>query len=555
MFCYIGNNMALTTAPKDATKRRQYYEKLVKGYRYITNLIAEEHNKTLDAEQVRACLDTIGQGGHACAGRWIQVIEEMVLGFSDAIKLREQDTFFKDVEKDKLTASLKDIFYKARIMEGKSLAEKFVDTHYHDVNEGSRLHYIIFFQRYLNAIQNFNLPVIEEEDSYIGGNSREIQSKAEDFLATTNLSNTVTKRANALFKEEIKKGGHLYNQVVDWAEGFNAKHNLFPAEDKSEFMSEYVFNVESGIEIKDGALRVILKDKGFVDVKLERFEVKEDDKTTKFMISMADKNKWSELLNTLRNLTDLSPKTSSELLKRALIKECRNLELIQLIINKGADVTAEYAAISLREAVRNGNSELAKLLINNDVNVNSKDINDLTPLMYSIRNRNKELQQLLLNKNADINAKDNRNNTVLMFATLNDNFELAQQLINKGADVNAKDNVGETVLLHALRGGKEAIAKLLIDSGADVNAKTSYDCTALMFVARQNNHELARLLILKGADIEQSKIYSMKPNDSFDKNTQRRMFTFISQCEVAVKMHSRQLTEHKRERDESCCLM
>lgn len=61
--------------------------------------------------------------------------------------------------------------------------------------------------------------------------------------------------------------------------------------------------------------------------------------------------------------------------------------------------------------------------------------------------------EFLIEKGADVNAKDNDGKTPLMFASAFDNSRVVKLLIGKGADVNAKDNGGWSALIYAAYDG------------------------------------------------------------------------------------------------------
>lgn len=72
----------------------------------------------------------------------------------------------------------------------------------------------------------------------------------------------------------------------------------------------------------------------------------------------------------------------------------------------------------------------------------------------------------LINKGADINAKDNDGKTALIYAADKGHTEIATLLIDKGANVNAKSNGGKTALMLARAIGHEDIVQLLKAHGA-----------------------------------------------------------------------------------------
>jgi ankyrin repeat protein len=88
--------------------------------------------------------------------------------------------------------------------------------------------------------------------------------------------------------------------------------------------------------------------------------------------------------------------------------------------------------------------------------------------------------KLLLDNNADINARDVMDATPLELAMLEDKIEIVHILITYGADLNAKSrSILSTPLHNAAMFGKVEIAKLLLENGADINAKNMYGFTPL----------------------------------------------------------------------------
>jgi len=113
-----------------------------------------------------------------------------------------------------------------------------------------------------------------------------------------------------------------------------------------------------------------------------------------------------------------------------------------------------------------------------------------------------EVIKLLIESGTNINVKNSNGWTALMFAASRNNTEVVKVLISAGADINAKNNYGWTALMYAaLDGSKEAV-KFLIDAGADINAKNSEGWTALMLAAKSRNLEAYNFLVDTGADIE-----------------------------------------------------
>ena len=88
---------------------------------------------------------------------------------------------------------------------------------------------------------------------------------------------------------------------------------------------------------------------------------------------------------------------------------------------------------------------------------------------------NLEISQLLFNKGAEINARDEKGDeqTILMHAVANGHEDLVKWLISKGADVNATDNRKQYITplhLAARYNNNTEVVKILIDRGAFIDA-------------------------------------------------------------------------------------
>ena len=89
------------------------------------------------------------------------------------------------------------------------------------------------------------------------------------------------------------------------------------------------------------------------------------------------------------------------------------------------------------------NLEIIELLIDKGADVNGKDDNDDTPLHLST---NRNISELLIAQGADVNAKDCFGSTPLHSNIFNQDKDLVALLITNGADLNLMDEDGQTPL-------------------------------------------------------------------------------------------------------------
>ena len=203
----------------------------------------------------------------------------------------------------------------------------------------------------------------------------------------------------------------------------------------------------------------------------------------------------SKLLHIASNF-DILPLVEKLLTQRGLMKVVKRSHLINQRDSEGK--TALYWAAVQR------NLAMVRLLLNRGADVNAKHQFDQTALQAAACFGREGVVQLLFEMGADVNAKDKTGMTALHFAAWFGHEGVVQLLLEMGADVNAKSKPGTTALHMAARYGSEGVVPLLLEMGADVNAKKYNGATALHMAAkygRYGSEGVIRLLIKRGADV------------------------------------------------------
>ena len=114
------------------------------------------------------------------------------------------------------------------------------------------------------------------------------------------------------------------------------------------------------------------------------------------------------------------------------------------------------------------NLEMAKLLIDTgaDLDLNSKNELNATPLQGAAANNWIDLAKLYLSRGANVNCRGEGGGSPLHEAAANGFLQFAQLLIDNGAAVNQRDDSGKTPLTNAVEYKKPDLEKLLRNHGA-----------------------------------------------------------------------------------------
>ena len=195
--------------------------------------------------------------------------------------------------------------------------------------------------------------------------------------------------------------------------------------------------------------------------------------------------------------------------------------VVELLVTNGTDVNARDSngKTVLMYAAWSAHPNVVKLLLAQRADVNAKDNVGRTALMCAAQEGRLETVELLLTKGADINLRDKDGITALMYATRREflfsrefsfsasaapsNPEVIKALLAKGAEIDARDNNGQTALMHAVQNGFRnrplEVVKTLLANSADINARDNNGRTAYILISACNA-EIEKELIAKGAE-------------------------------------------------------
>lgn len=174
-----------------------------------------------------------------------------------------------------------------------------------------------------------------------------------------------------------------------------------------------------------------------------------------------------------------------------------NLELVKLLVEHGADINAVAlsGAPPLLFACMDGKMEMVNFLIGHGASLT----NATASLCWAAWRGYSNIVVLLVDKGVPVDQPAGELGTPFQMAIQGGFVDIARFLIKHGADVN-KTERGATPLHTAVKYGSPTTVSFLLEAGANPNARDSYSSTPLMDASSGNHVEAAKLLLEHGAD-------------------------------------------------------
>jgi ankyrin repeat protein len=177
-------------------------------------------------------------------------------------------------------------------------------------------------------------------------------------------------------------------------------------------------------------------------------------------------------------------------------------------IKQKADVNHyNKGTFPLYKAIKVGNLDIVKLLVENGANIEFSGIRDLTNLVAAILENRPDIVKYLVGRGAKINTGFGEGDIPLIVA-INRNFlDVVKVLVENGADINKANYYGNTPLKYAVSyirntpNKRTDVLKYLLEQGVYVNAKNNMGATVLKTSSFDlDDIPVFKLLLEYGAD-------------------------------------------------------
>ncbi|XP_048254579.1 serine/threonine-protein phosphatase 6 regulatory ankyrin repeat subunit B-like [Haliotis rufescens] len=150
-----------------------------------------------------------------------------------------------------------------------------------------------------------------------------------------------------------------------------------------------------------------------------------------------------------------------------------------------------------------GHKDVVKLLINAGSNVSLVEDHGYNIFHIATCIGHLGMVKHILSQNIlDINSRTKCNRTPVMMAAKRGYRNVLAVLVSKGADVSLRDRRGNNILLYTCAGGQVEMVKYVLSlNKVDINRRGQRGWTSVMVAARLGNREMLDFLISKGSNV------------------------------------------------------
>lgn len=260
-------------------------------------------------------------------------------------------------------------------------------------------------------------------------------------------------------------------------------------------------------------------------------------KGTGLSVKQAQNSLWDFYTESSKRLSTellLAAKSGNDLLVKDLLAARRATPNSDMPIFLSLEAKDEKGWTPLMWAVHYNHAGIARELLEEDANADTRGDDGMTPLALAIRNNNREIFDLLLDHCKAIDTPNNDGITPLMLAIAKNNLEFADELLREKASMSLRSKEGQSAVKIAYDLGNWQAVKLLLGEVKWVHIATS-ETGAKYYLSPQSVRRAA-----EDSTIAWLKEYEADPNSSEREPGQEEDEAPYSLAQVAVQCRSQQ---------------
>ncbi|KAH7729304.1 ankyrin repeat and KH domain-containing protein mask [Aphelenchoides avenae] len=271
-------------------------------------------------------------------------------------------------------------------------------------------------------------------------------------------------------------------------------------------------------------------------------------------LSLAASGGYVEIIHILLNAgAEINSRTGSKLGISPLMLAAMNGHeaATKLLLERGSDINAQIETnrnTALTLACFQGRTEVVKLLIDYNANVEHRAKTGLTPLMEAANGGYVDVGAALLAADADPNAAPvpTSRDTALTIAADKGHAAFVELLIHAGAAIDVRNKKGCSALWLACNGGHLETVQTLVKHNADVDTQDNRLVSPLMIAFRKGHLKIVKYMV---------RHVTQFPNDQectrfMSTITDKDLFTKCKQClEVIMVAKAKQAEEASKNAD------
>jgi ankyrin repeat protein len=175
----------------------------------------------------------------------------------------------------------------------------------------------------------------------------------------------------------------------------------------------------------------------------------------------------------------------------------KNANVVATLLHLGQKLkeSQKVAEETMESATLRGQTEIARILLENGLEVNRRGVGGSSYLNDAALKGQKKMVELLLEHGASITARNQAGGTPLHDAALGGNADVVMLLLDRGAGIDDREREsGATPLMMAASMGRVEVVTLLLKRGANPQLRDKAGHTALERARDSENEEAVKLL-------------------------------------------------------------